>query len=532
MERKPLPNGTRIKMQNGGIYIIDKYIASGGFSLVYSAHTDGTNRKYVIKEFYPLPGDDGLWIARRDGTEVKAESGYESKFIERLDQFQKEGMIGGTISGHIYQTIAFLEVCGGYALMACESEDMVSLKGLCESWERDRSGLFPYTGNIEDEDPYFTDLTRVGYALRVTDSLLAVLTTIHSQGYLHLDLNYDNVIWAGTDQRTGRNCASFVMDYGSSLRMNNGSCPADFCQSTFVGFSSHELRLGTGQLTPATDIYSAAKILFYLCCGENEAIEQNLTVLEEQDCIECKISDLCVPKFVCDSLCHIVQKGTSRIDNRYQSASAMQDEVRELINKLPAHPINRSNEKTFTLSSLKSMLEGSLDSRYNWAFELCDRQGKDRPKSDEGLFTALTWTKFADDKDFLRKLFPDEIYELLEKEWKENGKAVSLIMCGNCGDELREKLFSVCRRAVVRCLLIRCRTLLNNEKQFHIDIHMLLEILGQETGYLKRCRTQCDARDNGYIGLGLLAVYALLGPDGLHEIMPSPQDARNLFKAV
>ena len=313
MNRRPLPPGTPICMQNGGRYIIDDLISSGGFSLVYSSHTEGGTASFVIKEFFPLSGENKAPIAFRDGTVVKPIPQHEIEFQDKLAQFQREGLIGGTISGHIYQTIAFQEVSDGYALMKRESNDMISLGDLLESWKS--IDPLPYSGVLGDKDPFFIDLVRVGYALRVVESLLAVLTTIHSQGFLHLDLNKNNVIWAGLDRQTGRNCAAFVSDYGSSVKMTNGSCPAYLCPSYSVGFSAPEVFSHRGELTPSTDLYSVAMIMFYLCCGD-AALELGSVHFKRHYVIQI-IKKLRIPVFVQDTLFDIIVKSTSS-NQRYQ----------------------------------------------------------------------------------------------------------------------------------------------------------------------------------------------------------------------
>lgn len=531
--RRPLPKGTTLCVRDKR-YIVDRLLGAGGFSLVYEAHAEDSAAVFAIKEFFPVPDRNGAAVAFREGTTVKAVPGHEGEYEQGLQRFQREGLIGGTVSGWAYQTIAFQEVCGGYAVMRRESADMVSLAGLLERW-RQESPL-PYTGNVEDRDPVFVDLVRVGYALRVVDSLLAVLTTIHSQGYLHLDLSEQNVIWAGLDQRTGRNCAAFVADYGSAMPVVEGESDSrePLCLPENDYFSPPEV-LQQRVPTRASDIYSAGMILFYLCCGRSALPYRPSHPVDWS--VKHALRKLRIPDFVRERLRSILYRATKQNPrHRYQTATEMQTAVRQLINALPVHPINPDNTESFSLYSLKSMLEGSRDQHYNWAVELCDRRQKDRALAGTELYTALTWQSFADDVDFLEKLFPEGMLQTMQAHWSAGGQrgsaAAAPIMCGNYDQALRERLCGLVCRAEMRRLLIRCRSLLDNETQYAADERVLIQLLGEDGDFLWSCLTHCRTRDHHYVGLALLALYALLGPKDFHETLGSPRVARSLFEAL
>ena len=205
MVRTPLESGTVITMANGGEYIVNRLLAEGGFSLLYEAGTVGGTVPVVIKEYFPAEGayrnDDGI---------VSALSGYEDVFERNKRQFAIEGVTGGIVAGVSFQTISFIECDYGYAVMKKVSDDMCSLADLRGEW--DKQTPLPVSGTNDDCDPVFGDLAIVDYALRIVDSLLSVIDVVHNQGYLHLDISSHNVIWAGSNRLTGRNCVAFLAD--------------------------------------------------------------------------------------------------------------------------------------------------------------------------------------------------------------------------------------------------------------------------------------------------------------------------------
>ena len=51
--RLPLKAGDVIETGTNGRIIVDKCIGSGGFSLMYLAHREGSNRYLALKELFP-----------------------------------------------------------------------------------------------------------------------------------------------------------------------------------------------------------------------------------------------------------------------------------------------------------------------------------------------------------------------------------------------------------------------------------------------------------------------------------------------
>lgn len=526
MNRTPLPENYPLYMENGGEYIIKRKIAEGGFSLVYEAETPGGTAPVVIKEYFPAEG-----AFRNTQNKVLPLVGYEDSFLRNLNQFNSEGVAGGQVAKYTFQTVSFLLCGNGYALMQEESQDMVSISDLVASWSE--SPPIPYTGNLKDADPVFTDLTRLKYSLHIIESVLSVLSTIHKSGYLHLDISNRNVIWAGADQNTGRNCAAFIADYGCAVSLTNGIYQPSYQLSYSPGFAAPEIQKGLDQLSPATDIYSVGMLLFFLCVGSS-ALE--ITRNRKRQ-VTREVAYLKLPQRIKDCLIGIICAAIADKDCRYQSAYAMQEEIRKLDEMIPAHPINPDNTRSFTLYSLKSMLVGSLGTHYSWAHELCDRRGVAFSETNQLIFEPLTWRSFSDDVDFLNWVLPEELFYCLKTKHQSSAyscNTVVSIMSGNYPNKWKDEFCRVIKRYGARRLMEISGSILNNDAALFEDRKLLFEILGEDGERLQDCyyNAPCigNNRQSSHFGLALLILYALLGPDGFAKLMPCPSiDVDRLF---
>ena len=521
MGRTPLKPGTVIKMANGGKYIVYRLIAEGGFSLLYEAKMDGGTIPVVIKEYFPAEGA----FRNTDGT-VSALSGNEGIFERNKRQFAIEGIAGGKVAGASFQTISFIECECGYAVMKKVSDDMCSLADLRESWNKHMP--LPISGKKEDGDPVFGDLTTVGYALRIVDSLLTVINSVHNEGYLHLDISSRNVLWAGSNNLTGRNCVAFLADFGCAVPLKGGICKPEYRMPYSPGFAAPELQRGDESLSFATDIYSVGMILFYMCVG-NVALE---ICRNRRRQIQRETAYLSIPQIILDGLRVIVEKATSTADNRYQSAIEMQQCIQELIRLIPQHPINPDNSKSFTLYSLKAMLEGNIDSQYGWADELRNRRGVSSNDKLNIVHEGLTKKRFRDDEDFLSFMLPEEVYGYLNKKMNvclDRKGMMTNIMTGKYDSVWKADISTILSDYGTRRLLQICRTVLNNETVFFIDAKLLFQLLDDDGIHLRNCYQYCDVARYPYIGLALFVIFALLGESAFKQFLQSARDAKNVF---
>lgn len=318
MQREPLPEGSVILMSNGAKYTIKRCIGRGGFSLVYSAETDGVSSSPAIKEFFPAEG------AFRDNGEVRPLHGSEERFNDHLKQFQNEQVISGKLAETSSQIISAVASNERYVAMFAHSRDMHSLGGLVEAWGQ---GLVLGEENV---DPVFPDLIRLWCALHIIESTLIALKAVHNKGYLHLDITDTNVMWAGEEVKNGRAC---LLDFGCAAKMNEDKVyTSEQYLSYSPGFAAPEMHNKKGSFTRSTDIYSVGMLLFYLCVGKRA-----LEITRNRECkIEREISRLSIPEKFCEKLKEIIVKATdSTPDKRYPDAESMCEAIRALKMKFP-----------------------------------------------------------------------------------------------------------------------------------------------------------------------------------------------------
>lgn len=535
MSRQPLPEGSVIKMPNGGKYTIKRLIGEGGFSLIYSADAVGGTSSVVIKEFFPDKG------ANRDKSSEKVvpAEGCEERFYKNKAQFEQEGTIGGKVSYFSFQAIPFINSGNGYALMKQNSEDMRSLSELVDKWER--NAPIPSSGNREDIDPVFPDMVRVRYALRIIESVLIALSEVHNHGYLHLDISSSNAIWAGREVETGENCEVFLADFGSSVEvdMDSGAYYPKFPVSLSEGFAAPETLTGDRRLTPATDLYSVGILLFYLCVGK-VALEWAKTgewPCRRKRLIQRETSYLSVPERILTELQRILIVSTDEMSNRYQTASDMLKDVRNLRNNIPIHPLNPDNSRAFTLYSLKSMLLGSEDTHYSWADELRDRRNVNFEKFPASIYQRISWKTFENDDHFLKSVLSEEIYNYLRDRIDNLSNyetALKNILSCNYDRTWKIGICEKIQKYGTRRLLEVSRSLLKNENAFFVNQRILFQLLGEEGEWLREyyINCECDMQKDPYVGLAMFTLFALLGPDGFKMLLPSLRDAGNLFFAL
>lgn len=519
-KRRPLPEGHVIRMKSGAEYVIRREIGCGGFSLIYDADTDEGTVSMVIKEFYP----DGVAKRDQDGNIVSL-MGAESEFERDFDLFKNEVKLGGKLADQSYQILPLVDRsdCGIYAAMKKYSRDMISIRCLVHRW--DDRGLQCALMDRLCIDPVYPDLHRLGYALRITESLLTVLSQVHTHGCLHLDISSNNVIWAGEDLDTGRNCAAFLADFGCARKLTDGYCEVEGGLDATRDFRAPETWKTWPhlKLSPATDLYSVGVLLYFLCTGQSNLYGKEWRTIHRH----LMYRDL--PERMRDQLEQLLRKATEeKMSMRFQSADEMKTAVQELEDLIPQHPINPAYTDSFTLNSLRSMLEGSKGSHYSWAHELKDRRKVSGADIPDQVYEPVTDRKFADDMDFLKKILPEEIFPYISDRAASDinpEHVVNAFMTGKYDSEYRADICRLLQESGMRRMLIICRSLLNHENTFFTDQKLLFQLLGEEGTRLKSCYYNCGGGDPPYVGLAMFTVYALLGPDGFAQLVPSPSRA-------
>lgn len=279
--RAPLKNGDVIEAGANRRIIVDKYIGSGGFSLMYLAHMDGSNRYLALKELFPRQVENVLVQRGPDGkicifnpVSGAQESDDSPLWQELTGYFDREARLTRR-AGTVYdregnQTSQnhpdVLHVDGpfrdrrGNFYLAIDTYQGESLRDLIER------------GFVRGEDGDVVANELLGEILEILTEAAIRLSALHDQGLWHLDLSPDNIYVVPSAGRT--RLVPYLIDYGSAYDRTDPDEPLSH-RYTCNPFSAPEV-LALSQLQDpscgyapdaSTDTYGLASILFYAVTG-------------------------------------------------------------------------------------------------------------------------------------------------------------------------------------------------------------------------------------------------------------------------
>lgn len=277
-----LKPGDVIERTTGSRIIIDRYVGSGGFSLMYIAHHEGSSRYLALKELFPRQlenllvqraGDGRIVICDPASGDVAAD--HDPLWQELLQYFEREAALTRK-AGAVYDRT------GHRATQ--NSPDVLHAEGPF----RDRLGNIYLSIDTYQGEP-LRDLIERGF-LRSEDGtvlfnhfleeILDILTetavrlsALHAAGLWHLDLSPDNIYVVPSAGRT--RLTPYIIDYGSSYDRSDPKHTADH-RYTCNPFAAPEI-LALAQLQDhacgyapdaSSDTYAIASILFYAVTGQ------------------------------------------------------------------------------------------------------------------------------------------------------------------------------------------------------------------------------------------------------------------------
>ena len=335
MYREIITDNTTILVNNKE-YSIEKLVGKGGCSLVYLASEKKNSlHSWIIKEFFPQNQ-----IAYRKQRETEADygvvcssEGQESAFFNLKNRFfHQEALLGNVLKEESFPVYSFdsIDEENGFAVMRPFSKDTVSLLELVKLWE---------TNPPVSQDPYYSAMGRVSYALHIAEALLVLIEKMHKEGILHLDLSYNNVAWAGLDREArGVHSNVFLLDFGCAVKLNDGrhykENPLDY--SCSVGFSAPEVSDPMiNELDCRADLYSVSALLFFLCTGKDAVTNLQWKMMDRlwqnSKWIRNGVKKLDIPAEIKEALCDILIKGCAKEPaDRYCNAGAMLEKIHGL----------------------------------------------------------------------------------------------------------------------------------------------------------------------------------------------------------
>lgn len=214
-----LPKGTIIDD-----YVIERGLASGGFSYVYLARDIMGLGQYAIKEYLP----NKLAIRNTDGSVEAKNKQSKMLFLKGRSLFFEEARVLSKIRHeNIVRVETFFET-NSTAYMVMHYEVGPTLE------------KYVVKNKVIVDDHFI---------IKVFDSLLNGVNVIHSNGLLHLDIKPANILIRHNEN-------PLLLDFGAIQSYQN---MADFQKRATIFtrcFSPPEQYLKESRLTPASDIYA------------------------------------------------------------------------------------------------------------------------------------------------------------------------------------------------------------------------------------------------------------------------------------
>ena len=232
-------NKTFISHLQGGKYLVDSLIGSGGFGNTYLATQVALGRKVAVKEFFmkdycERDKTTSSVIIPTEGTKQLVER-YKLKFLKEAQ------MIASLKNEHIIQIYDIFEE-NNTAYYVMEYVGHGSL--------RDKV----------DQEGAFSESKAINYISQIADALCY----LHSRNILHLDIKPSNVLIDDDDKVV-------LIDFGISKHYDSdggqtSTTPAGISKGYAPIEQYQQGNIST--FTPSTDVYSLGATLFFLLTGE------------------------------------------------------------------------------------------------------------------------------------------------------------------------------------------------------------------------------------------------------------------------
>ena len=279
--RLPLKAGDVIETGTNGRIIVDKCIGSGGFSLMYLAHREGSNRYLALKELFPRQVENVIIQRCPDGrisifdpvsgTEVPDSS---TLWQELIGYFDREAYLTSR-AGTVYDREGNQTSQNHPDVLHVDGPFRDSLGNFylaIDTYQGEPLRDFIERGFVRNEDG---DVVANEFLEEILDILTEAsirLSALHDQGLWHLDLSPDNIYVVPSAGQT--RLVPYIIDYGSAYDRRN---PEEKCSHRYTcnPFSPPEV-LALAQLQDqscgyapdaSSDTYGLVSILFYALTG-------------------------------------------------------------------------------------------------------------------------------------------------------------------------------------------------------------------------------------------------------------------------
>lgn len=279
--RKPLPENAIVRTSDRN-YVIDKYVANGGFALMYIAHIEGMSKYVALKELFPRRAEQGVVQRGDDGRIVLNDpiTGYTQALSERRDFLQyliheakmtKRAAEVYDASGRVVAqnnpdvlgvSGPFQDELGNYYL-AVDTANGHSLASFIEE------------GFVRDDEERIVSNGNIGEILQILLETTVLLSHLHTVNHiLHLDLSPSNIYL--TRNSAGTKLTPHIIDYGSAFDRTASVNEDATHYFTCNPYSPPEVQalseindMASGyEIDESSDTYSVVSMLFYAVTGE------------------------------------------------------------------------------------------------------------------------------------------------------------------------------------------------------------------------------------------------------------------------
>lgn len=280
--RQPLIEASIVETDGKRRYVIDKFVGSGGFSLMYIAHLEDSSMYVALKELFPRHIENGVVERREDGKIViydpltgtiasdNADAWDEvSKYLYREVELTKKAASVYDAAGKrdiqnnpdvLHVSKPFRDTRGNLyiAIDTAQGESLSDL--IHRGFVRDESGKVLANGNL-------------GEILQILKDTARLLDRLHGDNRIfHLDISPDNIYL--TKSGAGTELTPHIIDYGSAYDRGN---PDEKISHRFTcnPYSAPEI-MALAELNDqdagycpddSSDTYAIVSILFYALTG-------------------------------------------------------------------------------------------------------------------------------------------------------------------------------------------------------------------------------------------------------------------------
>lgn len=265
-----LPAGTTLRC--GGIrYTLGAVICQGGSCLLYQAKREGSALPFGIKEC--CPGELVDHLTRIHGVLTGSDPTTDHALAQSRARMAREALVSQQVAAVSPRSIPVLEVLDGAVVDTDTGEYPAPVGSFLLLRQMSETGLF--LPELLAACVRFSENGRLTPPViaRILEQTLRALEMVHLAGYLHGDIQPNNLFFADARPEQGDVGFGCLLDFGSSRPLLEGKITAPIADRlvfTTPGYTPPELVLhndGTLCLTPAADLYSVGRLLLYLVKG-------------------------------------------------------------------------------------------------------------------------------------------------------------------------------------------------------------------------------------------------------------------------